>query len=137
MIEIVKRIWHRYREFIMYTICGGIATIVNIGLFLLLHFCFGINELVANALSWIVTVGVAYATNRAWVFHSHARGRVFWREVLAFYAGRLVTLSLDEAILFVFVTVLSRNAAIVKIAAQVVVMVGNYIVSKLIVFRKK
>jgi len=133
----IRGIWQKYKELILYTICGCIATVVNVGLFLLLHFCFGINELVANALSWIITVGVAYVTNRVWVFQSKVRGRGLWKEILTFYTGRLVTLSLDEGILFVFVTLLSCNAAVVKIAAQVVVMVGNYIVSKIIVFRKK
>lgn len=128
-------LYEKHKELIRYVFFGGLATLVSIGTFLL--FDAVMNELVANALSWIVTVGFAYWTNRTWVFCSKVRGKGVWKELLTFYSGRLLTLGLEEGILLVFVTILAWNAALIKIVAQVVVLVGNYIISKLLIFRKK
>ena len=124
----------KHRETLLYVFFGGLATVVSIGTFL--AFDAVLNELVANVLSWVITVGFAYFTNRTWVFRSQVRGKGVWKELVSFYSGRLVTLGLEEGILLVFVTVLSWNAAAVKITAQIVVLVGNYVISKLLIFRK-
>ena len=131
----IRKLFQKHREMILYVFFGGLATVVSIGTFLL--FDAVMNELVANVLSWVITVGFAYWTNRTWVFCSQVRGNGVWKEMLTFYTGRLVTLGLEELMLLVFVTVLGWNAALIKIAAQVVVLVGNYIISKLLIFRKK
>lgn len=131
----IRKLFQKHREMILYVFFGGLATVVSIGTFLL--FDAVMNELVANVLSWVITVGFAYWTNRTWVFCSKVRGGGVWKELLTFYTGRLVTLGLEELMLLVFVTVLGWNAVVIKIAAQVVVLVGNYIISKLLIFRKK
>lgn len=130
----IEELFRKHKELILYVFFGGLATVVSIGTFLLLNSL--MNELVANVLSWIITVGFAYWTNHTWVFRSQVRGRGVWKEMLTFYTGRLVTLGLEELILLVFVTILAWNAAVVKIAGQIVVLVGNYILSKLLIFRK-
>ncbi len=124
----------KHKELILYVFFGGLATVVSIGTFLLFDSL--MNELVANALSWVITVGFAYWTNRTWVFRSGVRGKDVWQEMLTFYTGRLVTLGLEELILLIFVTILSWNGAVVKLAGQIVVLVGNYIISKLLIFKK-
>ncbi len=127
--------YEKHKEVLLYLFFGGLATVVSIGTFLL--FDLVVDVLVANVLSWVITVGFAYWTNRTWVFRSQVRGRGIWKEMLTFYTGRLLTLGIEEMILLVFVTVLAWNAALIKIAAQIVVLVGNYIISKLLIFRKK
>lgn len=128
-------LYQKHKELILYVFFGGFATLVSIGTFLL--FDAVMNELVANVLSWIITVGFAYLTNRTWVFRSQVRGKEVWKELFTFYSGRLLTLGLEEGILLVFVTWLGWYAALVKVAAQIVVLVGNYVISKLFIFRKK
>ena len=130
----IKELFQKHKELILYVFFGGLATVVSIETFLLFYLV--INELVANALSWIITVGFAYWTNRTWVFCSQVRGRGVWKEMLTFYTGRLATLGLEELILLVFVTILSQRAVVVKIAAQILVLVGNYMISKLLIFKK-
>ena len=130
----IKRLFEKYKELIAYVFFGGLATIVSIGTFWLFDRL--MNELLANLLSWMITVGFAYWTNRTWVFCSKAKGKAVWKELLAFYTGRLATLALEEGILLVFVTLLGWNAVLIKIAAQVLVLVGNYIISKLLIFKK-
>ena len=127
--------YEKHKEVLLYVFFGGLATVVSIGTFLL--FDAVMNELIANVLSWVITVGFAYWTNRTWVFRSEVRGKGVWKELTTFYTGRLLTLGIEELILLVFVTILRGNTAIVKIVAQVIVLVGNYIISKLLIFRKK
>ena len=125
----------RHKELLLYVFFGGCATVVSIATFL--AFVGVMNELVANVLSWIITVGFAYLTNRTWVFCSKVKGKAVWKELLSFYSGRLLTFGMEEGILLVFVTLLGWNAAAVKVAAQVVVLAGNYVISKLFIFHKK
>lgn len=109
---------------------------MSIVTFELFHVSWGINELVANILSWILAVLFAYVTNKIWVFSSHT-GTVleFLKEVVSFFGGRVATLVLEEAILLLFITKLGFNSMLVKIVAQVIVIASNYVISRLFVFK--
>ena len=94
------------------------------------------SPLIANIISWIVCVIFAYLTNRTWVFESKATGlKQLGKECLSFAAGRLATLGLEELMLWIGIDLLHMNNVVVKIIAQVAVVVGNYVISKWIVFR--
>jgi len=95
-----------------------------------------LGELLSNVVSWVLAVTFAYITNRIWVFCSKAKGKVVFKEMLSFYSGRLITLILEEVLLFVFVILLQLNAVVIKIIAQFVVLVSNYFISKLITFKE-
>ena len=94
--------------------------------------------LIANVLSWILSVLFAYATNAKWVFEARPQsaGETFGL-LLRFYAGRLATLGVEELLLWVFIKRLGLPAMPVKIVSQIVVIVLNYVISKLLVFTKK
>ena len=128
--------YEKYKSVLLYLFFGGCTTLVSIGSFLLLELGLGLNALVANVGSWILAVGFAYVTNRVWVFASSVKGRGIWKELLTFYSGRLITLGLEEAMLLVFVTWLQMNSTLIKIIAQVVVLAGNYLISRFITFKK-
>lgn len=111
---------------------------VNVGSFIFLNKSLSLNELVANVISWIVTVLFVYVTNKLWVFKVDVKtkkGAIF--QILSFFTGRLGTLFLEEAIIFVFITKMDLNSTIVKIVAQIIVIVANYVISKLVVFRSE
>ncbi len=130
-------VYRRHREILLYVFFGGCTTLVSVGSFVLLDTVLGVHELLANVFSWLLAVGFAYVTNRTWVFASKARGRAQRMELFLFYAGRLLTLALEEGLLLVFVTCLGQNSTVVKLLAQVMVLISNYILSKLLIFRKK
>ena len=131
-------LYRRYKEILLYVFFGALTTLVSFATFYLFADVFGIHELIANVISWIFAVTFAYITNRIWVFADKAYSRRgIMREAASFYGGRLATLGFEELILLIFVTVLGFNDMIVKIAASVGVLVLNYIISKLIVFRKE
>ena len=122
---------------LLYLLFGGLTTLVSIASFAL-FLKLGINELIANVLSWILSVLFAYVTNRTWVFASSADTKAgVAREMAAFFGGRAATLLAEEAILAVFITWLGFPPMPVKIAAQIIVIVLNYVISKLLVFRKQ
>ncbi len=138
MIEKIKALCIKYKEVLLYLIFGGLTTVVSLASFWVCTYPLHINVLISNVISWICAVTFAYFTNAKWVFEAkpQSRGEAL-RQFVSFYAGRLATLGVEEAILLVFVTLLHGNEMIVKVIAQVVVVVLNYVVSKLFVFKKK
>lgn len=137
MTDKLRNLYKKHRQIILYVFFGGCTTVVGVGTFVLFDTVLHIHELLANVYSWLLAVGFAYITNRRWVFCSGAKGRELGKEVLAFYSGRLLTLALEEGLLLVLVTWLSFPATGVKLAAQIAVLIGNYLISKIFVFRKK
>ena len=138
MIERIKALCLKYKEVLLYLIFGGLTTVVSLVTFWLAGHPLGLNTLIANVVSWICAVTFAYVTNAKWVFEAKPEtGGERFRQFVSFYAGRLATLGVEELILFVFVTLLHCNDMLIKVIAQVVVVVLNYVISKLLVFRKK
>ena len=131
-------LWKKYREFILYLFFGGLTTLVSIVSYAFCERVLGMDPLVANIISWILAVSFAYVTNRRWVFQSRVVGaEAVIKEAAAFYSGRLVTLAMEEAILAVGIKWLGYDSIAVKIAAQVLVILANYFISKWVVFRER
>ena len=126
----------KQREIILYIVFGGLPTLVGIGSFAFLYNLLDWNEHVANLISWILSVLFAYGTNRVFVFESKEKGgRNILKEATRFLSSRLTTLILEEALLFLFITRLNFPGLPVKIFAQALVILLNYILSRRIVFR--
>ena len=137
VLRIFEPFYKKHKEVLLYLLFGGLTTLVSIATFALFRKGLELNEHVSNVLSWILAVTFAYVTNRTWVFvdKAHTRAGVL-REVVSFFGGRLATLLVEEAIIYVFITRLALPDMPVKIAAQVIVIILNYVISKLFVFRK-
>ena len=130
-------LYAKYKEILLYILFGGVATVVSIGSFVICETVLGMDVLIANVISWVLAVATAYGTNRTWVFRSTTKGKAFWQEMAAFFSGRVLTLLMEETILLIFVTWLHFPGILIKVAAQIAVLVGNYFISKLIIFKKK
>ena len=92
----------------------------------------------ANVISWICAVAFAFVTNKLFVFASKSwEKQTVWRELLTFVSGRVATLLADTALMFLFVTILSMGEMIAKIIVQIVIVILNYVISKLLVFRSE
>lgn len=136
----LRELYQKYREVIMYLIFGVLTTVVSLAIYYGLVYTIidpqnGFLLQVANFVSWFGALIFAYVTNRKFVFQSHETNKV--KEALSFAGARLVTLFMDMAIMFIGVTLLHGNDKIIKLISQVVVIVANYIFSKIFVFRKK
>lgn len=129
--------YRKYKEPLLYLFFGGLTFFLSIGLFWLFTVKLSIPALAANIIDWIICVAFAYVTNRTWVFKDKAHdAKGVVRECGAFVIGRLGTLGLEELILWIGIDLLGMNSIAVKVAAQVLVILGNYVISKLFVFRK-
>ena len=129
-------IYAKYKSVLLYIFFGGLTTVISIASFAVCDFVFNINELIANVISWICAVTFACVTNRIWVFRSRTKGKEIITEVISFFSGRLLTLGVEQVIVLVFITILHFNPFIVKVTAQFAVLILNYFISKLIVFKK-
>ncbi len=143
MIKKIKELYVKYKEIINYLIFGVLTTIVNlitkyILLFTILNPTNGFQLQIAIIISWIVAVIFAYFTNRRFVFESKNENKL--KEFISFVVARIATLLLEMFIMWFFVTLLKLNSdlyvVIFTLVAQVAVVIGNYIFSKLFVFKK-
>lgn len=139
---LIKRIWnflmgiyHKKEEVWNYLIVGALTTFVSIGAYAIFSKVFGINYVISNILSWIVAVIFAYYTNRWFVFHS--KNENVLKEFIAFISSRFLTLLIDTGLMILFVEIMNLDDLIAKIIVQVVVIVSNYVLSKLFVFKNK
>lgn len=135
ILDLIKK----YEEIIRYLIIGVLTTFVSLIVYYICTLTFlnpdnALQLQSANIISWIISVVFAYITNRTFVFKSKSKDIV--KEVCSFTGSRVVTLLLDMAIMFIFVTTLKFNDKVFKLVSQVFVIIANYIFSKLFVFKK-
>lgn len=134
----MKKLWEKYKEYILYILFGAVTTVVNYGVYALCVRAFGMGVVISNIIAWILAVIVAYVTNKLWVFDSKSRElKIVGREFGEFVLGRLATLVIETGLLWIFVDLLHVNDLIMKIITNIIVVILNYIFSKFIIFRKK
>lgn len=142
----LKALLTKYREAIAYLFFGGLATLLNIVLAMVFRFM-GLPTLANTVLDNILCILFAYITNRLWVFCSSTRGMAALREFVSFITCRLGTLVLDVAVMWLGADLLGPMLIAperqnlwffgVKVFSNVLVIVANYVFSKLIIFKKK
>lgn len=124
-------------EAVRYVIVGATTTLINFALFELMHEIIGIDVTVSNVTSISVSVLYAYFANKLIVFRRRSESAAaLVLEFLKFVGSRLFTIALEIAAVEVFYSFLGQDAWLGKAAAQVLVIVTNYAISKLIVFRR-
>lgn len=136
----VINIYKKYEEIINYLIVGVLTTIVSLTTY---YICvltiFNPNNPVylqiANIISWVCAVTFAYFTNRKFVFKSTKKNKL--KEGTNFYLSRVLTLILDMLFMYIFVSLLKWNDKITKLFVQILITIGNYVISKFIVFKNK
>ena len=135
----MKEIIKRNREIISYLIIGVLTTIVSLISYYLLTITIlspnnSLELTIANIISWIISVLFAYITNRKYVFQS--KDKNILKEASKFTLSRVTTLIIDILLMFIFVSILHFNDKIIKLLVQIIIIILNYIFSKLLVFKK-
>lgn len=135
----MKEIIKRNREIISYLIIGVLTTIVSLISYYLLTITIlspnnPLELTIANIISWIISVLFAYITNRKYVFQS--KDKNILKEASKFTLSRVTTLIIDIILMFIFVSILHFNDKIIKLLVQIIIIILNYIFSKLLVFKK-
>ena len=135
----MKRIFDKYGEIIRYLIIGALTTLVSLIIYYgltitILNAKKALELQIANIISWICAVTFAYFTNKYYVFKDASTNKT---GIVKFFLSRILTLLLDMLLMYILVTKLSFNDRIIKVIVQVIVIIGNYILSKLFVFKKR
>lgn len=134
LMQLIKK----YKDILLYGIFGVLTTVVNIVTYWVAAHPLGLSVMVSTVIAWIVAVLFAYVTNRTWVFHSQAEGtKEIVQEIVSFFTCRLATGVVDWVCMFIFVDLLHFNDVIIKAAANVLVIILNYVASKLVIFKKR
>lgn len=134
LMQLIKK----YKDILLYGIFGVLTTVVNIVTYWVAAHPLGLSVMVSTVIAWIVAVLFAYVTNRKWVFHSQAEGtKEIVQEIASFFTCRLATGVVDWTCMFIFVDLLYFNDVIIKAAANVLVIILNYVASKLVIFKKR
>lgn len=135
-IEKIEGLFNKYKEVILYLFFGGCTTLVNIVAY---YLCdkIRLSTTVSTIIAWILSVLFAYVTNRKYVFENRDESKSVIKEISQFFSCRLATGILDLAIMVLFVDVLKYNGMIIKIISNILVIILNYIFSKLVIFKNR
>lgn len=134
----MKELIKKYKSFIMYAIFGVLTTIINLICYEVLYNHMGVSNIISNIIAWIAAVAFAYITNKIWVFESKSLEiKVVLSEIWKFINCRLATGALDLIIMYIGVDILKGPSTILKIISNIIVIILNYIASKLVIFKNK
>lgn len=129
-------LFKKYKEQIMYLFVGGLTTVFCIGIKFILEKCFGIVGLLSVLIAEPLAMVFAYVTNKAWVFETKCKDfKDLMREMISFFSARIFTIILSAVISFIFVDNLNWPNMPVQVAAAIIVVILNYVFSKLFIFK--
>lgn len=139
----MKKLWDfgwglykKHEEGINYLIFGFLAFVLNYILYFLFADAVGMHYMAATGLSWVLTVVFAYWTNRTFVFKSQNKeAGAVWKEFVSFIGARVATEVLELVLMYVMVDLAGINDKIAKFVCQVLVILANYVLSKIWIFK--
>ncbi|MCL2216842.1 MAG: GtrA family protein [Defluviitaleaceae bacterium] len=136
-IDAAAALLRKHREIILYLVFGVLTTLVSAVFYFLSSWGLGLSAWLSTVVSWIFAVIFAFFTNKLYVFQSKdiSKTRTI-KEATWFFIMRLVSLALNVAIMFVFVDWLDLHEPTLFVIAQIIVVVFNYVASKIWIFRK-
>lgn len=165
MVEKLSKLYKKYEDIILYIIFGGLTTVVSFAVQLGAPRLFNASVNASTILSWIAAVTFAYVTNRIFVFKSKNKGfSGIAKEAVSFYAARLLTLGMEIVIMWscadkfsgffisafglekidyssgiasFFEGAFELNTFIFKFLANILILISNYILSKMVIFKTK
>ena len=124
------------KQLFLYGICGILATLIDIFTYWAVTRAFGVSVVAGTVTAWLTSVLFSYWSNRKYVFESKKTSvfAVFF-EAVYFFACRIATGLLDVAIMYIFADLIGLNDVIVKTASNIIVILLNYMASKLFIFK--
>lgn len=131
-------IYDKYKEGILYLFFGALTTLVNIISYTILAKLIHIDYLVSNVIAWILSVLFAYVTNKKYVFESKTTTKKeLLKEISSFFVARILSLLLDMVVMCIGISLLHINDIVIKILSNVLVIIANYFMSKLLIFNRE
>ena len=132
IIDLVKKHW----DIVSYLFFGVLTTVVNYIIYLPCYNLLSFSAAISNMIAWIAAVAFAYLTNKPFVFRSHDwSAKTVIPELTKFVGARIASGVLETGIIFLTVDLLRWNGNVMKLVTSVLVVIINYVASKLLVFR--
>ena len=133
----IRTLIEKYWGILSYLFFGVLTTVVNYIVYLPCYNLLGISAAVSNVVAWAVAVAFAYLTNKPFVFKSNDwSAKAVIPELTKFVGSRIASGGLETLIIFVTVDLLTWNGNVMKLVTSVLVVIINYVASKLLVFKK-
>ena len=133
----IINLYKKYEEIINYLIVGVLTTLVSILVYALFTKIFHVNYMISNFISWVFSVLFAYVTNKKYVFKSKCENnKKVLIEIYQFFKYRVFSFVIDILLMYFFVEIVSIDDMIAKVIVQFIIIVLNYVFSKLFVFNK-
>ncbi len=128
--------FNKYREVLLYLFFGALTVLVNMLTFFILR-SVSVGVYVSNIIAWVMAVLFAFITNKLFVFESRGKGKKeTTKEMILFFGYRIVSLGFDMGSLYLLLDVLNSGEVLAKIVSNILVIILNYVFSKLFVFKK-
>lgn len=141
MENIIKKAttyYSKYKEMINYLIFGVLTTAVNYLSYALFARLLNFSVIISTVIAWILSVIFAYITNKLYVFESKSfEKKILIREIITFTSARIFSGVLDVFNMYIFVDIFKMNDLVIKLLSNVMVIIVNYVLSKLVIFKKK
>ena len=132
IIELIKK----HKSLISYAFFGVLTTLVNIAIYHLSYTVLGVKNIPSTVIAWIVSVAFAFITNKLFVFESKSlQPKTVLKEAFDFTLCRIGTGVIEVLMMYVFVDIINLNGTLMKLITNIVVIVLNYIASKLFIFK--
>ena len=136
----LKKFAELYREHIegmRYLIFGALSTVINFFVFEICVKGLNFSTALSNIIAWVVAVIFAYLTNKLYVFDSKtSRLKELGKEIISFFSARIATLVIETVFLWIVIDKLGFNEILMKIVSNIIVIILNYIFSKVFIFKK-
>ena len=127
----------KYEELLIYIFVGVLTTLVNMIVYYYFTRIINFSLYTSNIIAWIVAVLFAFFSNKFIVFKSiDKRFKTIFKEGISFTSMRILSLGLEMITLYILISIFSWNDMVVKLIAQIIVTISNYIFSKLFIFKK-
>ena len=137
-MEKLKQLIIKYYDILAYLVFGVLTTVVNYLVYLPCYNLLGLPAVVSNVIAWVVAVAFTYVTNKPFVFRSHDwSAKTVVPELTKFVGTRVASGGMESAIIWIAVDLLGGNGNLWKLVTSVLVVILNYVGSKLLVFRNK
>lgn len=137
ILKLLVDVYIKYEEIINYLIVGGLTTLVNFVIYFIGTKLIGINYIISSVLAWIGAIIFAYVANKIFVFKKkNNTSKELYYEIYQFLKYRIASLGIDIGLMYMMVDIFKINDMISKIIVQVVIIIVNYVFSKLFVFKK-
>lgn len=137
-LQKIRILIRKHYDILAYLFFGVLTTVVNYVIYLPCYNLLQLSAAVSNAIAWVAAVAFAYVTNKPFVFRSHDwSAKTVVPELTKFVGSRVASGTLETAIIFVTVDLMLWNGNVMKLVTSVLVVIFNYVASKLLVFNKR